>query len=218
MIKFNKILRKRRIFLRRKGTAAVEFAIIAPTLMLIFIATFQILLLLRTSQKLNTMVGNVAAMVAMQDPSGQLSPSTLSGICQGAVYGLDPFPANGLTLDIASVTVTTVGTTVDYWESDYAGGNCSPVTPAVIGGAQACSLSGGVSGATNGGMLPITRGVIGDNVIIVRATLTYPGMVGLWLKTTPTLTQTTFTRWDHATSSTELEVTTIPPTSENCTS
>lgn len=218
MIKFTNHHHLKRLRLERKATAAVEFALIAPTLMLIFIATFQILLLLRTSQKLNTMTGNVAAMVAMQSPGGQLSAATLSDICQGATEGLQPFPASGLTLDIASVTVTAVGKTVDYWESGYTGGHCSAVATPVIGGAQACSLAGGVSGATNGGMLPVTGGAIGDNVIIVKATLTYPGLVGLWLNTSPTLTQTTFTRWDYATSSSELELSGSAPTSESCTS
>jgi Flp pilus assembly protein TadG len=219
MIKFDNFPYTKQPILGRKASAAVEFAIIAPTLLLIFVATFQVLLLFRTSQKLNTMTGNVASMVAMQSPpGGQLSSATLADICQGAIYGLNPLPATGLTLDIASVTVTAIKSTVDYWESDHVGSNCSTPSTPVIGGSQACSLAGGVSGATNGGMLPVSGGAVGDNVIIVRATLTYPGLVGLWLKTSPTLTQTTFTRWDHATSSSELELSSAAPTLENCTS
>jgi Flp pilus assembly protein TadG len=197
-----------------QGTAAVEFAIIMTFFLVVFVGSFEILTLLRTSQKLNIVSATVAQAIAYQSPDGSAMPSTTpQDVCYGAVKGLQPFSANGLTIDIASVTTTTVGSAVNYWEQDFSGSSCTPVTPAVIGSTSACNL------ATNngaGGMLPKTNGAIGDNAIIVRATLTYPGLVGLWLKTSPTLTQQVLTRWAYASTSNSLTVTGVTPQPISC--
>jgi hypothetical protein len=198
-----------------KAVAAVEFAIIISFFMVVFIGSFEILTLLRTSQKLNALVGSVAESVTSISPSGAaLSSTALQDVCFGAADTLLPLAANGLTVDIASVTTTTAGTKVDYWEQDFTGASCTAVATPVIGSATACNL------ATNnnaGGLLPAANGAIGDNAIIVRATLTYPGLVGLWLKSAPTYTQQVLTRWSYATTSNELKVTGVTPTSMSCT-
>lgn len=193
-----------------KAVAAVEFAIIMSFFMVVFIGSFEILTLLRTSQKLNIVAETVAQAISAQSPNGTaMSSTTPQDICYGVVKGLQPFNANGLTIDIASMTTTTAGTTADYWEQDFTGASCStPATTPVIGSSGACNL------ATNngaGGMLPSSNGAVGDNAIIIRATLTYPGLVGLWLKTSPTLTQQVLTRWAYASSSTELTITGVTP-------
>ena len=113
--------RPKRLFGRR-GIAAVEFALCAPMLLLVF-GTLEILMLYRTEEKLNSLAGNFAQMVANQEittvssgvasthspvpsTSSGTSPPGLSDLCAGAVYGLQPFPANGLSIDVASVTET----------------------------------------------------------------------------------------------------------------
>lgn len=204
---------RRAILAETRGTAAVEFAIIASVLVFIFIATFQVLLLLRTSEKLNTLAGNLAGMVAVQAPAGTLAPATLADICLGAVDGLSPLPPQGLVIDIASLTVKNPGSTADYWETDYtynrATGACSASTTQNIGPNSVCALATG--------MFPHPGAVAGDNAIIIRATLTYPGLAGLWLPSAPTLTQTTFTRWSHAAASTELKLSGTNPAPITCT-
>ena len=213
----------RHLITDRRSVAAVEFAVISPLFFLIFIGTFEILLLSRTSEKLNTLAGNVAEMVASaSETSGvPITVANLSDICTGAIDGLQPLPANGLTIAIASLTVTTPGNgsgnTDDVWEEDFTGSGCSASagssSTGMIGETTACTL---VSNGGGGGTLPTTNGATGDNAIVVRATLTYPGMISFWLKTTPTLTQYAYDRWYHATTSTELEVSGLTPTSIKC--
>lgn len=197
-----------------RGTAAVEFAIIMTFFFVVFIGSFELLTLLRTSQKLNIVAATVAQAVAYQSPDGSaMSSNTPQDICYGAVKGLQPFSANGLTIDIASVTTTTPGSAVIYWEQDFSGASCTPVTSAVIGGNSACGLA---TANGTGGMLPKTNGAVGDNAIIVRATLTYPGLVGLWLNTSPTLTQQVLTRWAYASTTNSLTVNGLTPQPLSC--
>lgn len=204
----------RGFLLDRKAVASVEFAIIMSFFLLVFIGTFEILTLLRTDQKMNIVAATVAQAYVVESPNGYaLSASTPQDICYGAVQGLAPYGAGGLTVDVASVTSVTPGSTASYWEQDFSGNSCTAVTPAVIGSTAACNL---VTGNGQGGMLPSSGGAVGDNAIIVKVTLTYPGLVGLWLTTSPTLTQQVMTRWAYASTSTALTVTGVTPQTITC--
>jgi Flp pilus assembly protein TadG len=220
------IRQARQLVTDRRSIAAVEFAVIAPWFFFIFIGTFEVLLLSRTSEKLNTLAGKVAEMVASASASSSapITVANLSDICTAAIYGLQPLPANGLTIAIASLTITTPASvsgnssnTDDVWEEDFTGSGCSPSagssSTGLIGETTACTL---ISNGGGGGTLPTTNGTTGDNAIVVRATLTYPGMVSFWLKTIPTLTQYAYSRWYHGQSGNELIVNGLTPTSITC--
>ncbi|MGE4483271.1 TadE/TadG family type IV pilus assembly protein [Acidocella sp.] len=204
------------IRLGEKGVAALEFAIIMSFFLVVFIGSFQVLTLLRTSDKLNQLTGNLAQAVSEESPDGSaMSATTLRDLCYGAVKGLQPFGATGLVINIASVTETTVGTTVEYWEQDFTGPSCTVSASQAIGDTEACGLA---TADHTGGMLPSSSGAIGDNAIIVQAQLTYPGLVGLWLTSSPTLTQTVLTRWAYASTSTKLTETGLTTSSIPCQS
>lgn len=225
--------RPKRLFGRR-GIAAVEFALCAPMLLLLVFGTLEILMLYRTEEKLNSLAGNFAQMVANQEittvSSGVASthspvPSTSSGtslpglsdLCAGAVYGLQPFPANGLSIDVASVTETQAAQAAsqgvaakaalyDEWEVDL-NGSCAPT------GAQNIGVNGTTGALTvatgNGGTTALVQ-ALGDNAIIVRATLQYPGLVGLFIPTARALTQTAIARWRYASATNVTNVTATP--------
>lgn len=222
-------LRRRRIFKRSRnrlglrGIAAVEFAICAPVLALLVLGTLEISMLYRTEEKLDTLAGNFAEMVASQeiaavDASGiteshspvptvtdGTTPPGLNDLCTGVVYGLQPFSAAGLSIDVASVTETVAAqpagqgvaaqpASYDEWEVDL-GADCSPVGTENIG---LDGASGALTLATgNGGSTALVQ-TVGDNVIIVRATLQYPGLIGLFIPSARTLTQTAIARWRYA--------------------
>jgi len=221
--------------LGQRGIAAVEFAICAPMLLLLIFGTLEILMLYRTEEKLNSLAGNFAQMVANQEIStvnasgvtqthspvpsvtSGTSPPGLSDLCAGAVYGLQPFPAAGLSIYVASVTETTAAVAAsqgvaakaagyDEWEVDL-GSNCAPT------GAQNIGVNG-TSGARtiaigNGGTTALVKAV-GDNVIIVRASLQYPGLIGLIITSNPTLNQTAIARWRYASATNVTNVTATP--------
>jgi hypothetical protein len=197
------VLRNPRRFDNR-AIAAVEFALCTPFLLFLFVGTLEILLLYRTSAKLNALTANFAEMVSLQETS-PISTGTpgLSDLCKGAIMGLRPFPPAGLTISVASVTQTTnavaatqnsnaVPATYGEWETDL-DGNCNPTGTTNIG---TTSATGALTLATGNGV-PANAMVQteGDNVIIVRATLTYPGILGIVLTSAPSLAQTAVARW-----------------------
>ena len=215
-----------RLAVSRRGIAAVEFAICAPMLLLLVFGTLEIMLLYRTEEKLNTLASNFAQMVANQEvaqvstlgvtaahapvPTSVSGPNTpsLSDLCTGVVDGLQPFPPRGLSIDIASVTEVATAS-YDEWEVDV-GSDCTPT------GAQGIGVNGPSGARTiavgNGGTTALVH-AIGDNVIVVRATLQYPGLIGLILNAAQTLTQTAIARWRYASITNVTNPGTTPPPS-----
>lgn len=110
--------------LGRRGIAAVEFAIVVPLLLILFIGTIEVLTLYRTEAKLNAVAFNVAQEVSFSQsvstanaPIPNVTGTTpltadsaienvisLNDLCHGAVLGMAPFPSSGMTIAIASVT------------------------------------------------------------------------------------------------------------------
>lgn len=221
--------------LGRRAIAAVEFAICAPMLLILFMGTIEILLLYRTQAKLDALTGNFAQMVSLQEiaavnASGVTqahspvpvttvgaSPPGLTDLCAGAVYGLQPFPANGLTIDVASVTETTAAvpasqgvaaTPAGYgeWEVDM-NSSCAATSTQLIGTTGA---TGAVTEAIGNGTTTAMVQGLGDNIIIVRATLQYPGLLGMILTSAQTLSQTAVARWRYASASNITNLTATP--------
>jgi Flp pilus assembly protein TadG len=222
-----------------RAVAALEFALVAPFLLLLLIGVVELNTLYRTQAKLDMLAVNVAQMVgaestanttgvAIIDAQGT-SFASMQDICQGAVAGMAPFPASGLVLKIASVTVesnkngtakSTVNTTTpsyDMWETDFtvSGNNCTPTTVNGQSGSAGIGVSGAERLATTSP--PSTTGTSGtsgllaypcDNAIIVQASMPYPGLIGLVLPSRPTLSQNIYTRWIYASPQTELQCST----------
>ncbi|WP_297492558.1 TadE/TadG family type IV pilus assembly protein [Acidocella sp.] len=219
-------------FLRdRRGVAAVEFALVGTFILLpLMVGLVAIMTLFRADTKLAAFAINTGQMVSVtQSVKSGVSTisapavngsSSLQDVCQGAVQGLGPFPANGMTVDIASVTLEsgpsgTTGTTVhtnnntfDMFEQDFSvsGATCTPNGNTDIGAAQAenyaMSSPPSLSGAAGAnGLVEVPC----DNVLIVRAVMNYPGIVGAVFGNNAKLTQLASTRWRPASISTELE-------------
>lgn len=195
-----------RVRLGRRAIAAVEFAIMAPVLLVLVIGTVEILTLYRTEAKLNALTINVAQMVSDAQevaPTTTAATSTinytaLTDACKGAVAGLAPYPAGAMNVSVASLTLETTGpATYDFWEGDStASGQGCNTGGTLIGQTAATALAG----STTTGMLQTPC----DNIIIVRASITYPGLTGLILRSRPVLTQTAYTRWAYTSTSSEL--------------
>ena len=215
-----------------RAIAAVEFAICAPMLLILFLGTIEILMLYRTEAKLDAFAGSFAQMISLQEvapvstagvtethspvptANAGITPG-LSDLCAGAVYGLQPFPPNGLTVAVASVTETAAAQPAsqgvaatpalyDEWEVDLN---------------SACATTGGQAIGTTGANGAVTLAVgsgaatsmvqgLGDNIIIVRASLQYPGIIGLILSSAQSLTQTAIARWRYASATNVTNVTT----------
>lgn len=215
--------------LGRRGIAAVEFAIIVPVLLVMFIGTVEVLTIYRAEAKLNALAMNVAQMVSVSE-SVSLATATNTGtaptvtslqdICQGAAYGMAPFPAAGVKISIASVTLEPSAlnsnhpastAAFDKWEADstvQTNTTCSTPTAGttILNGTGASAPISIVTANASAGTT-IGTGMLEnpcDNIIIVQASVVYPGITGLILKTRPTLTQTAYARWTNASTLTQL--------------
>jgi Flp pilus assembly protein TadG len=218
--------------LGRRAVAAVEFALIIPVLLVLFIGTIEILTLYRTEAKLNALAINVAQMVAVTQSvslatasatAGTPTVTSLNDICEGAMAGLAPFPSAGLKIAVASVTLEPSAANssspaatpaYDEWEADSkmaTSSTCSTATgTTILGGTGTAPIQIATSNtvSTSGSVTTISSGMLHepcDNIIIVQASLTYPGLTGLILTgNRPVLTQTAYSRWTNASTLTQL--------------
>lgn len=151
-------LHKLRLLARAEsGVAAVEFALIVPTLMVLFLGTFEASNLIRAKMKFDAAAPAVASLVALQNPSQ--TGTLTSDFCTGAADMMAPFSTSGLNVEVASVTNYNGTSTVD-WTANC--GNLSnPKDPTVL--------------AT--GLVPNS----GDSVIVVQTTYTYSAPLHLVL-------------------------------------
>lgn len=177
--------RRDRRRLGEAGSATLEFAIVAPVLVLMLIGAFEATQLLRARMKLNHAAGALAKMIAQQT-SAVTSGKTgiLGNLCTGAEMMLTPLSAVSFTAAIASVTTSASGssgtdTSMD-WESD---GSCASSATA-LGAAKAVSL------ATSADLVPDA----GDSVIIVDVTYTYTAPSSAVLASSYKLTQIVYVR------------------------
>ncbi|HTQ71427.1 MAG TPA: TadE/TadG family type IV pilus assembly protein [Acidocella sp.] len=166
--------------------------------------------------------------------------NSLQDVCNGAVAGFAPYPPNSLTVQIASVTMeagpnglpaTNSSTSFvyhsgsslyDQWEQDFtvAGGSCA--TQGVAGIGASTSPSNATNLTTSNP--PSTAGGSGglviypcDNGIIVKATMSYPGLLGLIITRSMTLSQSAYVRWRYASIVSELQCPTCFVSNNNTT-
>lgn len=151
--------------------------------------------------------------------------NSLQDACNGAVAGLAPYPSSGVTVQIASVTmeagknglpapntstsfVFASSNLYDQWEQDFtvSGGSCAPnnVSSAGFSGSDAVNLATSNPPSTSGGSGGLVQYPC-DNGIIVKATMSYPGLLGLIITHSMTLTQSAYVRWRYATFVSELQ-------------
>jgi Flp pilus assembly protein TadG len=170
--------------LDNRGIVAVEFALVAPVLILMLLGVSEETALLRAQMKVSHAAGLLAKMVAQQTPT--VTPGTngtLGNLCYGAALTMAPLAKTTFAAAIASVTTNTVGTattTTMDWESDNACAKAA--TP--IGSSAAVAL------ATGTALVPAD----GDSLIIVKTNYTYTAATHIVLSASYNLSQTIYAR------------------------
>lgn len=154
----------------RGGVVAVEFALILPTLMVLFIGTFEASNLVRVKMKFDEAAPAIATLVALQNPS---QTGTLTNdFCNGAADMLAPFSTAGLNVQVSSVTNYNGTSTVDWTAT--CNNLSNPQSPTTL--------------AT--GLVPNS----GDSVIIVQTSYTYTAPIHMILGSSYTFTSDGFSR------------------------
>ena len=163
------------------GIAAVEFALILPIMLLLFLGSFETTNLVLAYMKLEASAETVADLVAQTRVNTVLQSTDFTNITNAAKQVLTPLPTSGSVLKIAfaSVTYNTGSAAID-WHTEV--NSATPITTANIpNNASLANLGNQANGST-------------DSVIIVTLTYSYSSPFTYVLSSSYTLTESAFNR------------------------
>lgn len=160
----------RQLWRQRGGTAAVEFAIAAPVLLVMFLGVFEVSQALIVYMKVIDVADTVSDLVAQQK---QVASSDIDNYYIAGQLVMTPSVGSGLGLAVASVTFDpTTGKPSVAWQVTR--GSAAAMTDAA---AAATGLGSG-----------------GDSVIVANATYTYASIIGYLLPQGITMSSRVFSR------------------------
>ena len=114
----------------RHGSGAIEFAILAPVLLILATGCVGLAQLIRARTDVQKAAQTMAQLIATQTT---VSTAEIDDFCQGARDELIPFPAAGLQLSIASVTrATASGSARVDWNDTSCGNGAAIAAPATL--------------------------------------------------------------------------------------
>ena len=156
----------------RRGAAALEFALVLPTLLIMLLGSVEVERLVRLRMALASAAQTMAALAAMQTGT---PPATLADDCTGAQLLLAPFGSTNVAIAVADVARdSSAGAPTLAWQDNGCG--------------QARAIAAPTSLAA-----PLVPGV-GDQAIVAVATYTYTDPLPFLLPTTISLSATGYAR------------------------
>ncbi len=162
--------RWQRLATDQKGTAALEFALILPIMIALFMGIFEVSCAVSAGMRLNAAAQSMADMLAQQ---ADISVSESANICAGAKMTMYPLAGSSLKIAVASVTKGAASVALDW--TDNVCGNASAIASPTT-------------------LAPLLTPNVNDSVIIVRATFAYTSPISYVLAAAYTLTSTAFAR------------------------
>jgi Flp pilus assembly protein TadG len=165
----------------RSGVAAIEFALVLPVMLLLFMGSFEATNLVLASMKLEASAETAADLVARTKVNAVLQSTDFTNITNAAKQVLTPLPTSGTQLKIAYASATySTGTAVIDWH--YEVNSATAITTANIpNSASLANLGSQTSGST-------------DSVIIVKLTYAYSSPISYVLSSSYTLIESAFNR------------------------
>jgi Flp pilus assembly protein TadG len=158
-----------------RGAVATEFAIILPTMLVMYFGTFEASRLIRAYLATNRAAQLMANLIA-QEGSGGVTASESTDFCAAAKLVMSPFPSATFTATSASITKNvSTGTIAIDWQDTTCGGG-----------------AGSFSNATTAANGLLTTN--GDTMILVKASYTYNAPIRFVLSSSYTIQQTAYQR------------------------
>lgn len=106
-----------------RGVAAVEFALILPILLLLYLGTVEASSLITVDRRINTISGTVGDLVSRWNPDDEEIPlSTLNDYFKASEAIAYPYPTTALKQAVSFVEVASDGSTKVLWSCGYNGG------------------------------------------------------------------------------------------------
>lgn len=113
------VLRIHRLCRDRRGTSGIEFALIAPILLMIYLGAFELSVGFNMAQKVSQATSTVADILSQK---GEVTPTELDGMKNVALSIMAPFSISKYTLKVSGIRVTAPGVGVVEWSRDEKGG------------------------------------------------------------------------------------------------
>ncbi|HEV7346393.1 MAG TPA: TadE/TadG family type IV pilus assembly protein [Devosia sp.] len=155
------------------GTAAVEFALVLPIMLMLYIGSVEVSLLISMDRKLQSVAGALGDLVARSD--GSISAGTLDDYFKAAAGIMTPHSTDELKQVVTQVKLTDTGIATVVWSREYSGGDVSVGTK-YLDGEEIENFPAAM------------KAVAGDNyVIIAEGSYAYPPLYGFAFKSTVNL-------------------------------
>jgi len=164
-----------------QAVAAVEFALVVPFLILLYLGSLEGGALFTADKRVNSISSTIGDLISQWDPDdGTISTSTLNGYFDASQGMISPYSATGLQTVVSLVFVKKDGTATVLWSKAPSGGGT-----ALTQGDAFAPLSSGNNPNTN----TMARG---GCVIASQATYPYKPLLGMVFKDTITLSRTNY--------------------------
>jgi Flp pilus assembly protein TadG len=110
----------RRFSLSERGVAAVEFALILPIMLAVYIGSMEGSTLIIVDRKVQSVAAAVGDLVARSDKT--LSTDQLRDYLRAASGIMMPYPSQNVRQTVTAVTVASNGTTTVSWQAKFQNG------------------------------------------------------------------------------------------------
>jgi Flp pilus assembly protein TadG len=177
MLRFRRIQTKGRdsLFARlrrdRRGVSAIEFAFIAPVLILLYFGMAELSEAMMAQRRVSHATSAIGDLAAQHDNQQMpMGPTAAANVFAAATDILAPFSTTSLNLRLTSVVVQADGSTKVGWSTASSG---STLAPYAIGASY--TLPAPVPPSTTG-LVDTTSP--GDSVIVAESTYTYTSPLG----------------------------------------
>jgi Flp pilus assembly protein TadG len=146
----------RRFGRNTEGAAAVEFALILPFLLLLYVGSIEASSLITVDRRVNVISGTVGDLVARWDSAADpLTLAELTDYFKASAGILFPYADSGLRQVVSFLKVENDGTTAVVWSCGYNGGS---------------KRTAGSAYTLPANMLAIVRPPAGDGFVVVSET------------------------------------------------
>jgi Flp pilus assembly protein TadG len=126
-----------RLARREDGTAAVEFALVMPFLLLLYFGSMEASSLFTADKRIDSISATVGDLISQWDPKdGKIATATLNDYFAASTGLITPYSPTGVEIVVSFVEVKADGTTKVLWSQGYGGGTAWTVnnayTPLVV--------------------------------------------------------------------------------------
>lgn len=115
------VQRLRLLRVAEAGTAAVEFALILPIMLLVYIGSVEASAVISMDRRVQSVAGTLGDLVARADTN--ISAATLTDYFRAAGGIMTPYPADGLGQVVTQLEVDDDGTATVVWSRQYVDGD-----------------------------------------------------------------------------------------------